>query len=382
MIVEPFLIHIDDAVLGDLRRRILATRWPEPAPGPPWGQGVELSYLKSLLANWSDGFDWRAEERELNRMHHFRTSIDGVAIHFIHERAIDGSGIPIILLHGWPSTFIELLPLVPLLTDPGRHGLDGPAFDVVIPSMPGYGFSERPQRGNYRDIAGLMDGLMHRLGYTQYGAGGGDFGAGVATVMALDHPDATLGIHLSNLELSPHLEDRSRPLSDAERTYLARQDAWDQVERGYSAIQSTKPQTLAYALNDSPAGVAAWILEKWRSWTDSEGDLDQRFPREFLLSMLTIFWATGSITTSMRDYYDNRWDGVTIGPQTFVSVPTGIANFAKQFVFEGQPPREWAERLYNVRRWTEMPRGGHFAAAEEPALLATDIAAFFADLRA
>lgn len=382
MIVEPFLIHIDDAVLSDLRRRILATRWPEPAPGPPWGQGVDLSYLKSLLADWSDGFDWRAEERELNRMHHFRTSIDGVAIHFIQERAIDGSGIPIILLHGWPSTVIELLPLVHLLTDPGRHGIDGPAFDVVIPSMPGYGFSERPQRGNYRDIAGLMHGLMHRLGYTRYGAGGGDFGAGVATVMGLDHPDATLGIHLSNLELSPHLADGLRPLSDAERNYLAQQDAWDQVERGYSAIQSTKPQTLAYALNDSPAGVAAWILEKWRSWTDSEGDLDQRFPREFLLSMLTIFWATGSITTSMRDYYDNRWDGVTIGPQTFVTVPTGIANFAKQFVFEGQPPREWAERLYNVRRWTEMPRGGHFAAAEEPALLATDIAAFFADLRA
>lgn len=382
MIVEPFLIDVDDAVLNDLRRRILATRWPAPAPGPPWSQGVDLAYLKSLLAGWSDGFDWRAEERELNRLHQFRTSIDGIAIHFIHERAIEGPGIPLILLHGWPSTFIELLPLVPLLTDPGRHGMDGPAFDVVIPSMPGYGFSERPRRGNYRDIAGLMHSLMHRLGYTRYGAGGGDFGAGVATIMALDHPDTTIGIHLSNLELAPHLEDGSRPLTDAERGYVAHQDAWDQVERGYSAIQSTKPQTLAYSLNDSPAGLAAWIVEKWRSWTDSDGDLDQRFSREFLLTMLTIFWATGSITTSMRDYYDNRWDGVTIGPQTFVTVPTGIANFARQFVFEGQPPREWAARLYNVRRWTEMPRGGHFAAAEEPALLATDIADFFAELRA
>ena len=381
VIVEPFLIHVEDAVLSDLRSRILATRWATPAPGPPWGQGVDVGYLKSLLAEWSNGFDWRAEERELNRMHQFRAHIDGVAIHFVHERAVDGPGIPIILLHGWPSTFIELLPLVPLLTDPGRHGIDGPAFDVVIPSMPGYGFSERPDRGNYRDIAGLMHSLMQGLAYTRYGAGGGDFGAGVATVMALDHPEAIIGIHLSNLELSPHLDKGSPPLSDAERTYLVEQDAWDQVERGYSAIQSTKPQTLAYALNDSPAGLAAWIVEKWRSWTDSNGDLDHRFSRQFLLSMLTIFWATGSITTSLRDYYDNRWDGVTIGPHTFVTVPTGIANFAKQFVFEGRPPREWAERLYDVRRWTEMPRGGHFAAAEEPALLATDIAAFFADLR-
>ena len=380
MIVEPFLIHVDDEVLSDLRRRILATRWPVPAPGPAWGQGTDLAYLKSLLADWSGGFDWRAEERRINRMRQFRAGVDGVAIHFVHERAVNGSGIPLMLLHGWPSTFVELLPLVPLLTDPDALGIDGPAFDLVIPSLPGYGFSERPERGNYRDIAGLMHSLMHGLGYARYGVGGGDFGAGVATVMALDDPEATLGIHLSNLEFSPQLDDGSRPLSEAERKYLGQQDLWDQAERGYSAIQSTKPQTLAFALNDSPAGLAAWIVEKWRSWADTEGDLDRRFPRELLLTMLIIFWATESITTSMRDYYDNRWDGVTLGPQTFVTVPTGIANFARQFIFEGQPPREWAERLYNVRRWTEMPRGGHFAPAEEPRLLAADIATFFADL--
>jgi pimeloyl-ACP methyl ester carboxylesterase len=380
MIVEPYLIDVDDVVLSDLRRRILATRWPSPARGPAWGQGTDLDYLKTLLVDWSGGFDWRAEERRLNRIHQFRARVDDVAIHFVHERAIVGSGIPLILLHGWPSSFLELLPLIPLLTDPGRHGIDGPAFDLVIPSLPGYGFSERPQRGNYRDIAALMHGLMQGLGYTRFGAGGGDFGAGVATVMALDHPESTLGIHLSNLELSPHIDGGSRELSDAERTYLAQQDAWDQAERGYSAEQSTKPQTLAYALSDSPAGLAAWIVEKWRSWTDSEGDLDRRFAREFLLSMLTIYWVTGSITTSMRDYYDNRWDGVALGPEAFIAAPTGISNFARQFVPEGRPPREWAERLYNVRRWTEMPRGGHFAPAEEPLLLAADIAAFFASL--
>ena len=378
MIVEPFLIDVDEEVLIDLRRRIDATRWPPPAPGPAWGQGTDLDYLKRLLAEWSGRFDWRAEERRINGVHQFRTTIDGIAVHFVHERAVDGSGIPLILLHGWPSTFVELLPLVPLLTDPHKHGIDGPAFDVVIPSLPGYGFSERPRRGNYRDIARLMRALMRGLGYTRYGAGGGDFGAGIATVMALDDASSTLGIHLSNLELSAHVDERSRPLSEAEREYLAQRDRWDRDERGYSALQSTKPQTLAYALNDSPAGLAAWIVEKWRSWTDSDGDLDRRFPRELLLTTLTIYWATGSIATSMRDYYDNRWDGVSIGPETFVTVPTGVANFASQFVFEGRPPREWAERLYNVRHWTEMPRGGHFAPAEEPRLLAADIAAFFA----
>lgn len=378
--VEPFLVDVDDEVLSDLRRRILATRWPPPAPGPAWGQGTDLGYLKSLLAEWSGGYDWRAEERRINGFHQHRATIDGIPVHFVHERAVHGSGIPLMLLHGWPSTFVELLPLVGLLTDPGRHGIDGPSFDVVIPSLPGYGFSERPQRGNYRDIATLMHALMRGLGYERYGAGGGDFGAGVATIMALDAPELMLGIHLSNLELEPDIDDASPPLSDAERAYLAQQDTWDRVERGYSTVQSTKPQTLAYALNDSPAGLAAWIIEKWRSWTDSEGDLDRRFTREFLLTTLTVYWVTGSITTSMRDYFDNRWDGVAIGPNTRIAVPTGIANFARQFVPEGQPPREWAERLYNVRRWTEMPRGGHFAPAEEPELLAAEIAAFFADL--
>ena len=380
MIVEPFLIDIDDEVLSDLRRRILATRWPSPAPGPAWAQGTDLDFLKHLLADWSGSFDWREEERRINGFHQFKATVDAVSIHFVHVRAANGAGVPLLLLHGWPSTFVEYLPLVTLLTDPSGHGIDGPAFDVVIPSLPGYGFSERPQRGNYRDIATLMHGLMRGLGYTRYGAGGGDFGAGIATVMALDQRESMLGIHLSNLELTPYIDDRSLPLSEAERAYIAEQDAWDQVERGYSAEQSTKPQSLAYALNDSPAGLAAWIVEKWRSWTDSEGDLDQRFTRQFLLTMLTVHWVTGSITTSMRDYYDNRWDGITIGPETFVTVATGVANFARQFVFEGQPPREWAGRLYNVRHWTEMPRGGHFAAAEEPILLAADIAAFFGDL--
>jgi pimeloyl-ACP methyl ester carboxylesterase len=288
------------------------------------------------------------------------------------------------LTHGWPSTFVELLPLVPFLTDPHAHGIDGPPFDVVIPSLPGYGFSERPRRTgvNYQYVAGLWHGLMRGLGYERYGAQGGDFGAGVATFMALNDPEPMIGVHLSNLEIAPYTGPGARPLSAAETTYRERNEAFWQEEYGYKAIQSTKPQTLGYGLNDSPAGLAAWILEKWRSWSDSRGNLDERFSRDFLLTTVTLYWVTQTITSSMLDYFDNdnKRFRITLGQQDFVDVPTGIAVFANNFVDEGTPPREWAERLYNVRRWTPMPRGGHFAAAEEPELLARDIAAFFAGL--
>ncbi|MFZ1392056.1 MAG: epoxide hydrolase [Dokdonella sp.] len=382
--ITPFSIRIEAEILSDLRMRIRNTRWPDQAPGEAWEQGTDLEYLRSLLAYWGGQFDWPAQERMLNASNQFRAHLDGVHIHFVHERAKRGHGIPLILTHGWPSTFAELLPLVPLLTDPEGHGIDGPAFDVVIPSLPGYGFSERPtQVGvNYGHVAGLWHRLMRGLGYERYGTHGGDFGAGVATYMALTDPEPLIGVHLSNLEIAPFTGPGARPLSPAEITYRERNAAFWQDESGYKAIQSTKPQTLGYGLNDSPVGLAAWILEKWRSWADSRGNLDQRFSRDFLLTTVTIYWVTQTITSSMRDYFDNdnmRFR-VALGPRDFVNVPTGIAVFANTFVDEGTPPREWAERLYNVRRWTAMPRGGHFAAAEEPELLARDIAAFFAGL--
>ena len=380
MHITPFTIRVPDEVLSDLRTRILNTRWPGQVPGDAWEQGTSLEYLKRLLSYWANDFDWRVQERQLNTFKHFRAELGDIHVHFVHERARRGRGIPLILTHGWPSTFAEYLPLVPLLTEPEAHGIDGPAFDVVIPSLPGYGFSSRLGRVNYRYIGGLWHQLMRGLDYERYGAGGGDFGAGVATFMALDDPTPLIGVHLSNLEISPYTGDGSRPLSEAERAYLAQRQQWDDVERGYTAIQSTKPQTLGYALNDSPAGLAAWILEKWWAWTDCDGDLDRRFSRDVLLTMVTLYWITQTITTSMRDYFDNRWHGVAIEPHDFVQVPTGIANFARQFVFEGEPPREWAERLYDVRRWTPMPSGGHFAPAEEPERLARDIAAFFAEI--
>jgi pimeloyl-ACP methyl ester carboxylesterase len=381
--VEPFAIAVDEAVLTDLLTRIRRTRWPSPAPGAPWSQGTDLDYLRDVLAYWAEDFDWRARERELNGFAHFRAEVDGVRLHFVHERARGGGGTPLVLTHGWPSTFAELLPLVPLLTDPEGHGIDGHAFDVVIPSLPGYGFSERPARIGVttRSTAGLWHRLMRGLGYERYGAQGGDFGAAVSTFMALDDPDAMIGLHLSNLDNDPYTGPGSRPLTGAERTYMAEHQRWLAVERGYGAIQSTKPQTLGYGLTDSPAGLAAWILEKWRAWSDSGGDPERRFSRDFLLTVVTLFWVTETIAHSMRDYFDNRWSPeATIGAGDFVRVPTAITSFSHHFAPEGVPPREWAERLYDVRRFTPMPSGGHFPAVEEPELLARDIAAFFAEL--
>ncbi len=373
MLVAPFTVAVPDAVLDDLRERIHRTRWPDPAPGELWSQGVDLRFLQGLLAYWAQGFDWRERERELNRYEHRTAEIDGLRIHFVHHRAA-GGGLPLILTHGWPSTFVELLALVDRLGD---------RFDLVVPSLPGYAFSPRPSGTGVdrRFVAGLWHTLMTGLGYERYGAHGGDFGAGVATHMALQQPDRMIGIHLSTPEMSPYLGLGSPPLSPEEQAYLDHVARWEETERGYSAVQSTRPQTLGYGLNDSPAGLAAWVLDKWRSWSDSDGDLDARFGHDALLTMLTIWWASGSITSSMRDYYDNRWHGTSIGPRDFVRVPTAMAVFANEFVPEGEPPRSWYERLYQIQRWTVFSRGGHFAAAEEPDLLAGDLADFFADLR-
>jgi hypothetical protein len=377
--VEPFTVDVGDDVLDDLRARIARTRWPGAAPGEPWAQGTDLAYLRELLAYWADGFDWRARERDLNAFDHFRAEVDGVWIHFVHARARDGSGIPLILTHGWPSAFVELLSLVPLLTDPR----DGPTFDLVIPSLPGYGFSLRPARTGVtsRFTAALWHRLMRGLGYQRYGAHGGDWGASVSTFMALDDPQPMIGVHLANLDNQPYTGPGSRDLTDAERAYAADFARWLDEEHAYADLQATKPQTLAYALADSPAGLAAWIVEKWRAWADTDGDVDARFGRDLLLTVVTLYWANATIATSLRDYYDNRHAAeMTIGAEDFVAVPTALAAFYANYVPEGVPPREWVERLYDLRRYTPMPSGGHFPAAEEPELLALDIAAFFGEL--
>jgi pimeloyl-ACP methyl ester carboxylesterase len=381
-VIESFRIDVPDAALDDLRMRIRRTRWPAAAPGEPWSQGTDLDYLRGLLDYWADGFDWRGVERALNGVEHLRVDVDGVAIHVARARSRVSTPVPLILTHGWPSLFVEYMPLVPLLADPADLVADGRGFDLVLPSLPGYGYSERPARTGVttRQVAAMWHRLMRSLGYHRFWAVGSDFGSAVTTHMALDDPAPLVGIYLSNLDLDPYTGPGSPPPTDAERAYLAERDAWDRVERGYSSIQSTKPQTVSYGLTDSPAGLAAWVIEKWRSWADSGGDIEQRVPRDTLLTILTLFWVTGSIGSSMRDYYDDRWFGSGLGPTERVRVPTAFAGFGHEFVHEGAPPRSWVERIYDVRHWTEMPRGGHFAATEEPALLARDIAAFFASL--
>jgi pimeloyl-ACP methyl ester carboxylesterase len=378
--VRSFRVDVGDDVLTDLRERIVSTRWPTDAPGAPWTQGTDLEYLRGFLAYWADEFDWAEQQRRLNTLNHFETDIDGVHIHFVHQRAVGGGGVPLLLMHGWPSCFLEYEAAIPLLTDPAAHGIDGPAFNVVVPSLPGYGFSKRPSSVgvNYGFVAERFVKLMWELGYDRFGAGGGDFGSGIAAHMALQSPDRLIGLHLTNIEIGPEREGKS-PLTSAEEAFLAERADWDSRERGYSAIQSTRPQTLGYALTDSPAGLAAWLLEKWRSWTDSGGDPLASLSPEFLATMLTIYWATGSITASMRDYYDNRWHGIDLGPDTYVNVPTAVAVFDHEHVKEADPPRIWVERMYNVQRWTDMPFGGHFAPAEQPELFASDVAAAFAD---
>ena len=361
MRVEPFAIDVEEPVLYDLGARLEHTRWPSPAPGEPWAQGTDLAWLQSLVAYWEDGFDWRARERALNA---YRSSSPTWTAFACTSSTSGAAGLPLILTHGWPSAFTELLALIDRL----------PAFDLVIPSLPGYAFSSRPPVCTTRDVASLWHKLMQGLGYERYGAGGGDWGAAVTTYMALEAPERLLGIHLSNLDNAP---TPATPLSAAEQAFVAATDHWDATERGYSFEQGTKPQTLAYGLTDSPVALAAWLLEKWRSWADTGGDL-ARFDRDFLLELVTLYWVTNSIATANRDYFDNRAAGTALlGPGVFVTVPTAIANFHGNHVSEGVLPREWAERIYNVERFTKMRRGGHFAAAEEPALLAADIAAFF-----
>ena len=367
LIVRPFEVRVEERVLEDLHRRLRDTRWPDPAPGLPWSQGTDLDYLRALVDYWLEGFDWRREERRLNGYEQFVAEIDGVRVHYVHQRS---GRPPLLLTHGWPSSFAEMLPLV------DRLSAD---FDLVVPSLPGYAFSSRAAHvGVDRAYtARLWHRLMQGLGYATYGACGGDFGAGVATSMALIEPAPMTGIHLSTPEVSPYLGPGSAPLTSAERAYLDHVARWDETERGYSAIQSTRPQTLGYGLNDSPVGLAAWLVEKWRAWSDSGGDVDAHIGRDNLLTTITLYWATGSITSSMRDYVDNRWHGSSIGPDDRVRVPTAMAVFANEFVPEGVPPRSLYERLYDIRRWTVFPRGGHFAAIEEPDLLAADIRAHF-----
>jgi pimeloyl-ACP methyl ester carboxylesterase len=379
--IEPFRVSVPDAVLDDLRERLGRTRLPDLIEDPAWSYGTERAYLAELCAYWRDKFDWRAQEERLNRMPQFTTAIDGLRLHFVHARSKHENAFPLVLTHGWPGSFAEFAKVVGPLTDPTAHGGSADdAFHVVCPSMPGYGFSQAPHAPGFdvHAVAETVAKLMARLGYARYGAQGGDWGAFVTTWLGLLDAEHCAGIHLNMIfALPPAGGDPTEGLSDAEKARVAGAQQFQNEETGYQAIQGTKPHTLGYALNDSPAGLAAWIVEKFRSWSDCDGEVERSFTRDELLTNITIYWVTQSITSSVRLYCENRRSG-RYGIGQRVEVPTGCAIFPKEIY---TAPRRWAEARYEIRRWTEMPRGGHFAALEEPELLSDDVRAFFREVR-
>jgi pimeloyl-ACP methyl ester carboxylesterase len=381
--VTLFTIGIPEEVLADLKERLRRTRWPDELAGAGWDYGVSRAYLEDLVRYWCEDFDWRAEERALNQLPQFKAEVDGLGIHFIHVQGRGPDPLPLVVTHGWPGSFVEMTKLVPLLADPGAHGGDPhDAFDVVVPSLPGYGFSDRPREPgcSNRRIADLWAELMAGLGYPRFAAQGGDWGAGVSTWLALRHPEHVIGVHLNYIPGSyqPELGPGTPPLSKAEREFLVARDNWIEIEGAYGHLQATRPQTAAYGLNDSPVGLVAWLIEKYRDWSDCDGDVERRFTRDELLTQVTLYWVTGTIGSSMRLYRESKATPLRLGPGQRVNVPCGIARFAKEAPF---PPREWVERGYYVRRWSELPTGGHFAALEEPTLLAREIREFFRELR-
>ena len=383
MEVKPFTIAVENSVLDDLRQRLADTRWPDEIPNTGWDYGSNLTYIKELVDYWRTDFDWRAQEAELNAFNHFKSEVDGLDIHFIHEKGKGPNPIPLIITHGWPSCFFEMTKIIPLLADPASHGGDAAdSFDVVAPSLPGFGFSDHAQdRGmEVQRVAGMWNKLMtQNLGYPKFGAQGGDIGSGVTARLGFAHSDTLYGIHLTSITRpTPYLGPGSKPVTDAEQALITQRDKWFQDEGGYNHIQGTKPQTLAYGLNDSPVGLAAWIVEKYRTWSDCGGDVEKSYTKDELLTIITIYWVTQTISSSTRMYFENQKHLWTMEKDQKVPTPAGMAMFPQEI---SKPPREWGERSYDVRRWTEMANGGHFAALEEPQLLAEEVRAFFRDFR-
>ncbi len=376
--IEPFEIRVPDAVLDDLRERLGRTRFPDQIPGSGWDYGTDGAYLVELCAYWRDKFDWRAQEARLNRFPQFTTRIDGQKLHFVHRRSPRADALPLVLTHGWPGSVMEFSGIIDALADPEAHGGRAEdAFHVVCPSLPGYAWSgPTSERGwDVRRVAEAWAVLMARLGYDRYGAQGGDWGAIVSTQLGLVDAEHLCGIHLNMVVAGPP-KGAANPLEGVapeEASGLADLADFQKNETGYQQIQGTRPQTLGVGLNDSPAGLAAWIVEKFRAWSDCGGDVESRFRRDDLLTNITIYWVTQTINSSTRLYYETMRSG-RWGLPDYVAVPTGCAIFPKEIF---RPPRRWAEASYNVVHWNRYDRGGHFAALEEPELLLDDVRRFF-----
>jgi microsomal epoxide hydrolase len=379
----PFTLHIPDADIADLRERLARTRFPDQAPGEPWAYGTDLAYLRGLVDYWRTTFDWRTEEAALNAFPQFRVKLHGIDLHYLHVPGVGPDPMPLLLLHGWPGSVFEFLDIIPRLTDPARFGGDArDAFTVVAPSLPGYGLSFAPGQPRFgvSEMADCVAALMHDvLGHARFAAQGGDWGAAVTSRLGYAHADKMIGIHV-NLLMAVARDPAAFPNpTEAERRFLGELAHWMREETGYQWIQGTRPQTLAFGLTDSPAGLAAWIVEKFRAWSDCGGDVESAIGRDRMLANIALYWFTGAIGSSFWPYYARLHEPPFMPPGRTIDVPSAYAEFPREIV---RTPRSAAERVFtDLRRWTVMPKGGHFAALEQPDLLAEDVRAFFRGLR-
>jgi pimeloyl-ACP methyl ester carboxylesterase len=378
-VTERFFLRTSTAAIDDLRARLRATRWPDAPEDAGWAYGTDLTYLRELVTYWADKFDWVAQEAELARLPHFRATLGGLGIHYVHARAATGPGLPLLLNHGWPDSFWRYAKVIPLLTDPGAHGADpADAFDVVVPDMPGFGYSDRPATPvDAVAVAGLWAELMTGLGYGRFGAAGGDVGSQVSHFLGLDHADRVTAIHRTDPGIPVYTGDPA-DLSASERDYLASWPAWSRANGAFAAMHVTRPQTAAFGLYDSPAGPAAWIVEKMRAWSDCDGDIERSFTKDEILTNITLYWLTGTIGSSMRMYRANAAIPAERSAR-HVAVPTGFSLFPGDFQ---KAPQAWLERTANLVRLSEPARGGHFAPFEEPELYAAELREFFRPYRA
>jgi pimeloyl-ACP methyl ester carboxylesterase len=394
MTPEPFRVDIPEEEMYYLRRRLRDTRWPSRVENSGWNYGIDDDYMRSLVDYWLNVFDWRAQEAALNAWPQVLCTVGGHAIHALHVPGRGPSPLPLLLTHGWPSSVVEWRDVIGPLTDPAAYGGDpADAFTVVAPSLPGYGFSQIPTapRMSPRRIAGMWAELMTALGYERFAAHGCDWGSYVTALLGLDHAEHVVGVHMGMVSLSASSAERQATEEDA--AYRERARRWRDREQGYVAIQATKPQTLAYGLTDSPAGLAAWIAEKWSAWADCGGRLDSVIPRDVLLANIAIYWFTGTINSASRLYKESKDAPVRLAPGQRVEVPSGFlletspqargeeSASTASAVRIGAPPRARAEAAFNVRRWTPVARGGHFPALEIPDVFVTEVREFFRPLR-
>ena len=375
MDIQPYKIHVSDEILGDLHERLKRTRWPEKELVEDWSQGIPLGYVQEMCDYWLHTYNWRQRETELNRFDQFVTTIDECDIHFIHQRSPHEQATPLILSHGWPGSIVEFQKVIAPLSDPTNHGGSAEdAFHVVCPSLPGYGLSGKPPAAGWgvEKMADVFAELMIGLGYEHLGAQGGDWGSAITTALGGRHPQNCIGIHLNMVSSRPQIEGEP---TDEEKAALNSADYYRKWDSGYSTQQRTRPQTLGYGLSDSPAGQLAWIVEKFWSWTDNQGVPDDALNRDEMLDNVMLYWVSNTAASSARLY----WESFGSFRQPQVEVPTGVAHFPKEIF---SPVRSWAESTYtDIRQWTKMPKGGHFAAFEQPDLFVEDVRSFFAQIR-